>query len=228
MGRDFDFVAYSKKIQGMVAGELAGALSAAAIGEAMGRLAALAEETLDECLDGREREHIACRAGCGICCVVNVSVLFPEAVAIVEHAQRCFSKEDLARLRKRIDELYLRSRWLDDEERLFLRRPCAFLNDSDACAIYPVRPLLCRSVTSTDPQSCLQAIAMPALEESKPVLMNLFQKSLMNATFEGLGQALEELGLDSRGMRLTEAVKRLLDEPELVAGFAAGGRMSLS
>jgi len=227
MDREFDFIAYAKRIQGMAAEVFSGAPPAAAIGAAMGRLTARAEETLAEYLDGREGEHIACRAGCGICCVVNVSVLFPEAVAIVDCVQRSFSREDLAKLKTRIDELYLRSRWLDDEERLFLRRPCAFLNEANACAIYPVRPLLCRSVTSTDPESCLQAIAMPALGESKPVLMNIFQKSLMNATFEGLGQALEQLGLDSRGVRLTEAVKALLEEPELAAAFAAGYRMSL-
>lgn len=227
MGGDFDFVAFAKGIEGMVADELVGTPNAIAVGEMMRRLAALAEETLSEGLDGRESELIACRAGCGNCCVVNVSVLFPEAVAIAGYVQRSFPREELEKLKGRIDELYTRSRWLDDEERVFLRRPCAFLNEADACAIYPVRPLLCRSVTSTDPEACLQAIAMPALGESKPVLMNLFQKSLMNATFEGLGHALEQLGLDCRGFRLTEAVKALLEEPGLATEFAEGRRISL-
>jgi hypothetical protein len=82
-------------------------------------------------------------------------------------------------------------------------------------------------MTSTDSDSCLQAIAMPALGEFKPVLMNFFQKSLMSATFEALGQALDESGLDSRGVRLTEAVKALLEEPELAEEFGAGRRIEL-
>jgi Fe-S-cluster containining protein len=159
--------------------------------------------------------------------MVNVSVLFPEAIAIVSHVQKEFSGEEFIELKKRVDQLYVGSRWLDDEERLFLRRPCAFLNEAKACAIYPVRPLLCRSVTSTDSEACLQAIALPTLGEWKPVLMNLFQKSLLNATYDGVGEGLAEMGLDSRGVRLTEAVKALLDKPELAEEFAAGNRIAL-
>jgi hypothetical protein len=49
----------------------------------------------------------------------------------------------------------------------------------------------------------------------------------MNATFEALGQALDETGLDSRGVRLTEAVKALIEEPELAEEFGAGKRIAL-
>jgi Fe-S-cluster containining protein len=227
MGSDFDFSTYAGIVKDVTLEELRGARDASSIRGAMVRLVSLPEETLTENIDGRGREHIACRAGCGTCCMVNVSVLFPEAIAIVSHVQKEFSGEELIELKKRVDQLYAGSRWLDDEERLFLRRPCAFLNEANACAIHLVRPFLCRSVTSTDPDACLEAIALPALGEWKPVMMNLFQKSLLNATYEGLAEGLAEMGLDSRGVRLTEAVKALLDKPELAEAFGAGRRIEL-
>ena len=82
-------------------------------------------------------------------------------------------------------------------------------------------------MTSTDPENCFQTVSLPALGEFKPVLMNLYQKSLMDATFEALGRALDEKGLDSRGVRLTEAVKALLEEPEVAEEFGAGRRIEL-
>lgn len=227
MDRNFDFSAYAGKVRGFAVEELSRGRSASAICRTMAGVVSLAEETLAGNLDPSDHERIACRAGCGTCCVVNVSVLLPEAVAIAAHVQREFSGEEFTRTKGRIEELYAGSRWLDDEERLFLRRPCAFLDDGGSCAIYPVRPLLCRSVTSTDPEDCLQAIALPALGESIPVLMNLFQKALMDATFEGFGSALEEAGLDSRGVRLTEAVRALLEKPELAEEFGEGRRIEL-
>jgi Fe-S-cluster containining protein len=227
MQRHFDFSSYADKVRAVVVEELESARSEAAICGTTSRITSLAEETLAENIGFHGPEHIACRAGCGTCCVLNVSTLLPEAIAIAAYVQREFSEEEFTRLKERIDQLYADSRWLDEEERLFLRRPCAFLDEAKSCAIYPVRPLLCRSMTSTDSDSCLQAIAMPALGEFKPVLMNLFQKSLMNATFETLGQVLDEMGLDSRGVRLTEAVKALLEEPELAEEFGAGKRIAL-
>jgi Fe-S-cluster containining protein len=181
-----------------------------------------AENDLAARLDRGEQSHIACAAGCGVCCMVNVAVLFPEAVAIVGHLRENRDPEDLERLSGRIESLYRKIQWLDDEERIFLRRPCAFLDDSGCCSVYSVRPLLCRSVTSTDPDRCRQAIAMQALGECVPVLMNLLQKAIMEAAYRGLGQALEEAGLDARGVKLTVAMKHLLDHPERVSEYMAG------
>jgi len=227
MHGDFDISAYADKIRDMVVDGLKKTRTAAAVSGAIARVACFAEETLADNLANREAQHIACRAGCGTCCVVNVSILFPEAIAIAAYVRREFSGEEFAGAKERTDKLYAGSRWLDEEERLFLRHPCAFLDEAGACAIYPVRPFLCRSVTSTDPESCLQAVALPALGESRPVLMNLFQKSLMSSTFEAMGRGLDEMGLDSRGVRLTEAVKILLDRPELAEEFMAGRRIDL-
>jgi Fe-S-cluster containining protein len=217
-----DFEGFASTIARDLAKALDGAETAAELSAALGRTVAAAERELADRLDPAESAHIACRAGCGTCCRVNVAVLFPEAVAILEYAGGHFPPQEMARLKSRVDDLYRSVRWLDDEERLFLRRPCAFLDEGGNCSIHPVRPLLCRSVTSTDPERCRQAVALPALGETPAVLMNLFQKTLMEAAFRGIGEALAAAGMDARGMTLTAAVKLLLDRPEAVGNYLAG------
>jgi Fe-S-cluster containining protein len=213
---------YAREIHLRALEELRKDPSPPALSEVVRLVADKAEKDLAERLDRGERSHIACAAGCGVCCMMNVAVLFPEAVAIVGYLRENLAPEDLDRLSDRIENLYRKIQWLDDEERIFLRRPCAFLDDAGCCSIYPVRPLLCRSVTSTDPERCRQAIAMQALGESVPVLMNLLQKAIMEAAFQGMGQALEDAGMDARGVKLTVAVKHLLDNPERVSEYLSG------
>lgn len=213
---------YAREIRLRALAELKRAPGPCALRSVVRGVVEKAENDLAARLDRGEQSHIACAAGCGVCCMVNVAVLFPEAVAIVGHLRENRDPGDLERLSGRIESLYRKIQWLDDEERIFLRRPCAFLDDSGCCSVYSVRPLLCRSVTSTDPDRCRQAIAMQALGECVPVLMNLLQKAIMEAAYRGLGQALEEAGLDARGVKLTVAMKHLLDHPERVSEYMAG------
>lgn len=222
MGEVFDADRYASEIRDRVLAELREDADPVALCSAVRRVVDKTEGDLAEHLDGGEKSHIACAAGCGVCCMVNVAVLFPEAVAIVEYLRQALEPQSLACLVGRIGSLYRKIQWLDDEERIFLRRPCAFLDDAGCCSIYPVRPLLCRSVTSTDPKRCRQAIAMQPLGESEPILMNLFQKALMEAAYRGMGLALEEAGMDSHGVKLTVAVKHLLEEPGRAAEYLAG------
>ena len=87
----------------------------------------------------------------------------------------------------------------------------------------PVRPLVCRSMTATSPEECLQAIALQAFGENAPILVNLFQKDLMDEAFKATGRALSALGLDGRGVKLTVAMRQLLSEAGAVEAYLAGG-----
>lgn len=157
--------------------------------------------------------RIACGPGCGECCVLNVEVLLPEAFAIAWFLQRRLAENEMDILMERLQELHVRTRWLDDEERLFVREQCAFLDEQGSCMIHIVRPLLCRSITSTDPEVCRDAIAMAALEGAPRVEMNLFQKNLVDTVYQGLAEALSDCGYDHQPKRLTSAVLELLSLP---------------
>lgn len=156
--------------------------------------------------------RIACGPGCAHCCVVNVAVLQPEAATIVAYLERKLSTDRLLALKKKIDELYATIQWLDDEERIRWKQPCALLDDAGNCSVYPVRPLLCRGLTSIDAETCRQAIELISQAEAPSITANLFQSFLYNQAYMAFARSLEIAGIDSRSMEMTAALKQTLDE----------------
>ncbi len=226
MQEAFDFNGYALQVRQLSRLLMSSGCGAAEISGRMHLLTVAAEKDLANFGDALERTLIACGPGCAACCVLNVAVLIPEGVAISWFLKRRYAEDELDRLRHRLQDLLTRTRWLDDEERLFVRAPCAFLDALGRCMIYPVRPILCRSITSADPQTCQDAVAMAPLNGAPCVEMNLFQKQLFETVYAELAAALEDLGLDHRPRRLSEAVLTLLDQPSQLETFLAGARLS--
>ncbi len=171
------------------------------------------------------RQLIDCGPGCGSCCIVNVAILFPEGLAIVRYLGG-LKKASRQQIGDKLEELWRAVRGLDDEERMFLRRSCAFLDEQGSCQIYPVRPLLCRSISSTDADSCRQALVDQVFGMESAVLMHLFQQQLYETLFAGIGRGLEKAGLDGRSWPLSGLVRYLLKnsvaEGDLLAGRQLG------
>ena len=71
--------------------------------------------------DAPDCSMVACGPGCGSCCVLNVEVLLPEAITISWYLQRSLTQTELSELNVRLEDLHVKTRWLDDEERLFVR-----------------------------------------------------------------------------------------------------------
>jgi Fe-S-cluster containining protein len=224
----FDFSAYALQVRKVSKTLMSSGGGFAEVSGRMHLLAVATERDLARFGEPSETSLVACGPGCGACCVLNVAVLFPEAVAITWFLKRCFSTEQLDELCCRLQDLLTRTRWLDDEERLFVRVPCAFLDKRGSCLIHSVRPLLCRSITSTDPKSCYDAIAMAPLDGAPCVEMNLFQKQFIDTVYTELAGALEDLGLDNRPRRLSEAVLALLANPDMIGTFFSGEAVPIS
>ena len=222
MQESFDLSDYALQVRKLSKALMSSGYGSAEISGRMHLLALATERDLTRFGDSAERALVACGPGCGACCVLNVTILFPEAIAITWFLKRRFSAEQLDSLRARLQDLLTRTRWLDDEERLFVRVPCAFLDAQGSCIIHSVRPLLCRSITSTDPEVCHDAVAMAPLDGAPCVEMNLFQKQIVDTVYTELAGALEELGLDHRPRRLSAAVLALLAEPGMVETFLSG------
>ena len=216
---------FREKVAATAAAGLVQAEAAAGVARMMGAVVRRVEGALAAHPLPAGELAVACRAGCGTCCRLHVEVLFPEALAIALWLGTHASRELAGGLRERIDRLAARLRWVDGEERLRLGVACAFLDERGCCAIYPVRPLTCRGVTSTDPESCRRALSVTCLDEEEPVVMNLFQKFLFDETFRTLAAVLEERGLDHRSWELTRGVQAALDSPELAAHFLHGRRL---
>lgn len=227
MAKAFDFDDYTCKFERATGTLLRTARASADIAGKMHLLTVAAERDLARFADRKQLRQVACRAGCGTCCLLNVAILFPEAIAIAWYLRRRFDPDRRVALQERLAELHLRTAWLDDEERLYVREPCAFLDDSGCCMIHGVRPLLCRSITSIDAVSCRDGLALAPLEGMPVIAMNLFQKNLMDAAFRGVAEALGTLGLDNRSWRLSTAMYRLFSEATVVERFLAGERMAM-
>jgi len=172
-----------------------------------------------------DRSLIDCGPGCSSCCVVNVSTLLPEGLAIARYLRQCRAEAaDEASLR--LDNLWREVRGLDDDDRMFMKRNCAFLNNAGHCTIYQLRPLLCRSVTSASAQDCRDALSGKVFGEEKAILMHQFQQSLYELLFAGLADGLERSGLDGRSFQLAGLIRYLLKKPQAEQEWLSGRRLT--
>jgi Fe-S-cluster containining protein len=217
MAEVFNLEKYLDQVQRTTMEHLSAATNKDALAEMMKMITEAAEGELAVHRDGGE--HIACRAGCGTCCSLNVAVLFPEVIAIVEFVRTHWPPERQRMLEDRVAELFGHIRWLDEEERISLRQSCAFLDESSACTIYPVRPLICRAITSIDAHHCEEALEAATTGAERPIFMNMFQKSLMEGTFIAVAQGLTQLGFDDNSGELTVGVQAFLETPALAERF---------
>ncbi|WP_321392511.1 YkgJ family cysteine cluster protein [uncultured Desulfuromusa sp.] len=171
-----------------------------------------AEAQIEQQKEG-DRNLIDCAPGCQFCCVVNVSITLLEGISIVRFLRQ-LDPPVLAQVAAALDSLWRNVRGLDDDERLLARCKCAFLDDRGWCLIYPVRPLFCRSITSTDVESCRAAVTGQVFGEQKPVLMHQFQLQLYKTLFSGVATGLDQAGLDGRSFQMSGLVRYLLSHPE--------------
>ena len=171
-------------------------------------------ETLIQQHEAGDRSFLACRAGCQDCCVVNVSITLLEGIAISHFIQR-WEQTGRAEVEQKLETLWCAVRGLEDDERLMLRKKCAFLDEQGCCTIYPVRPLYCRSISSTDVEACRAAVTGEIFGETEPVMMHQFQLQLYKTAFSGVADGLERAGLDGRSFQLCGLVRYLLAHPEL-------------
>jgi len=160
-----------------------------------------------------DRSLIACAPGCQFCCVVNVSITLLEGISIARFLRQ-LDVADFSKISSKLDKLWCDVRGLDEEERLMLRRKCAFLDDRGCCIIYPVRPLFCRSISSTDVELCRAAVVGQVSGELQPVMMHQFQLQLYKTLFVGVADGLAQTGLDGRSFQLSGLVRYLLMHPD--------------
>ena len=169
-------------------------------------------------------EVLDCRAGCGTCCVVNVAVLIPEALAIVEYVESHPLR--FARLETDLDRIWHQVRGVADDERVCMRVSCVFLDEAGSCSIYPVRPLLCRGVTSTSAEDCRRSFNANLFNEKISVRMSLFQRELYDRAFVGLSEGLEACQRDGRSFEMTGIIRHLLRKPQRRTAVQSGYRLA--
>ncbi|HJV65484.1 MAG TPA: YkgJ family cysteine cluster protein [Geomonas sp.] len=157
---------------------------------------------------------MACAAGCPHCCVLNVAVLVPEAMIIADWMKERLSPEEMAAARERLAYHRVWGRWMDDEERIAKHEVCPMLNGEGSCLIHPVRPIVCRAVTSLDSTTCRDALRPGVNEEAPLVLADLLRRMVFDTAFLSLAEALQAHGYDSRSIDIGVGVLAFLEHPE--------------
>lgn len=167
---------------------------------------------------------VACGPGCPECCRVNVAVLAPEAVAIATFLE-ADPEVGGHGFPEKLADFAARVRWVDHAERLRCHMPCPFLDIKSSCMIHPVRPLMCRSITSTDPEACRRALEAAAWDEDEPLEMDILRKLVLEEAYMALADLLAKLGLDAKSVELTRGVAAVVQRPEIVQEFVGGNRI---
>jgi Fe-S-cluster containining protein len=162
---------------------------------------------------------IACRKGCPSCCTLRVTALAPEVFMVAAYlratapALRGHGIDLIGRLR----DTDAATRGLGEEQRVALRRRCAFI-EQGVCLIHRVRPLACRGHASHDRRACADAAAgrVDEVPFSGPhrVVRVLVQSALQ--------AALRQQGLAWGAYELNHALVLALDDTSTPASWHRG------
>ena len=100
-------------------------------------------------------EPLDCKPGCHYCCYNQPMVTPPEALLIGRHIKETFTDQQKQTLNVKITKILEKIAGKQPDEIFMMRHelPCIFLEDS-MCLIYPVRPVVCRTCSSTSSAHC--------------------------------------------------------------------------
>ncbi len=159
---------------------------------------------------------VSCRKGCSHCCQVRVEALPPEIFRIADYLcppMEAHPDAQEARL-SLVQTLQDHVQLLEQSAADHTAPPmCPFLVNQ-LCAIYPVRPSVCRKGHSLDVQACESHA--PTVPQSLGLLADA------EALIQGTSRAYAEQGLQSGGHQLAAGVLLVLQDPTAQQRWLAG------
>ena len=158
-------------------------------------------------------QPIACKPGCDFCCHNQIEATPLEALSIGNFLQ-ALPVADRAGLQNRIKVSVARRTGKTKQEIALLRRefPCPLLSQG-LCAVYPVRPLLCRAMHSLDVRRCEQALRE---ENLSPDRYYLHRDEIVRSIIKGLADGCRAMGFQTLPLDLAQAMDLFLAQPERV------------
>ena len=165
----------------------------------------LKQDCLDQLCNAWSNEYrqrggtVYCGRECSSCCSLVVNCTFPEAVQIaaaLNDQQTDRLQRQIAPIRSLADQAETLKDWLTSYRQQGLS--CPFLDEAGCCGIYPVRPLSCRSLLSTQqPHWCAVAFSSLTSKEKQDYMDSLDRSAVAfpthyAATPQEIGRELEE------------------------------------
>jgi len=166
---------------------------------------------------------VACSKGCSICCHVAVPTSMPELFSMIAGQRDALADSAMQRLSVALGDAVTRATGLSNRDRYRDRIPCALLDESGACSVYPDRPVACRTWLSSRVSECRSAFE--ARDPDRAVRMNSGVVAASNGIAFGLWTGLNEHGLDGRPIKLMDGALAVLGDTALLQRWCKSARM---
>jgi Fe-S-cluster containining protein len=166
---------------------------------------------------------VVCREGCAFCCFNQVELTPLEAILIGHHVSDNFPEPEKAALRERIAASLALKSGKSKCQLAAMRQelPCPLLR-AGRCAVYPVRPLVCRAMHSLDRATCtLDFLSHKAVS----VEYYLHRYELMLSVTAGLKDGCRALGRQDDFLDLTRALADFFGQESPIERWLQGEKV---
>jgi Fe-S-cluster containining protein len=166
-------------------------------------------------------EPLDCKPGCHFCCYNQPMVTPPEALLIGHHIEQTFTDQQKQTLNVKIKKILKKivGKHLDEIFMMRHKLPCIFLEES-MCLIYVVRPVVCRTCSSTSEAHCktiFEARNHRARLRTYPQMYGIIQTIHLR-----LIEFCREKGCQSDISRSSEAIENYLNHPNPIDAWFQG------
>lgn len=165
---------------------------------------------------------IVCQSGCHYCCFNQVEVSPPEALLIGAHLERCLSAAEKAALIEELERAIRLKSGKSRSEIAGLRKElrCPLLRGG-LCAVYEVRPMVCRAIHAVEAGQCERAFR---LAENTGVEFYSHRNIIIGSILKGLLAGCRETGCQAEALDLAQALRDFFAAPDPLEQWLAGKR----
>jgi len=166
-------------------------------------------------------EPLDCKPGCHYCCYNLPMVTAPEALLIGYHVAKNFTDYEQKEIGGRIEMILHRIEDLSPYDVAMIRHelPCIFLKDG-VCRVYPVRPAVCRTCSSTSAEHC------KIIFESRDhrARLRCYQKirEIFHTVHSRLIDRSREMGCQADALQLAAAIRDYFRHPDPIDSWLHG------
>ena len=166
-------------------------------------------------------EPLDCKTGCHYCCYNLPMVTIPEALLIGYHVEKNFTDHEQKEIAGRVQMILERIKDLIPYDVAMIRHelPCIFLENA-MCMIYEVRPIVCRTCTSTDADHC----KMIFKSRNHWARLRCYQyiREIFQTIHSKLIDSCREMGCQSDALPLPEGIRDYFKHPSPIEAWLHG------
>lgn len=218
----------NKALVAMVRANVRAVLAGGKTPEQALELAASALAWADQLVERFEAENplprpLVCQAGCYYCCHNQVELTPPEALLLGHYVEEHFSGAEKADLKVKVAGVLKIKAGKNKAEIARIRQelPCPLLREA-RCAVYPLRPLLCRAMHSLEAGECEASLKRQDLADSA---FYPHRYEIIRSISQGLREGSASLGCQSGALDLAAALHDFFREPDPIKRWIKGEKV---